>query len=102
MGGLCGAAETELGGWAHRVPMVSLGSPPACSRLALTVSPLLALQVEPGRKGPADGHRSRARVRHRADVSESSARLSGEAAVTAADCLRLSQAQESPLQKPSF
>lgn len=42
--------------------------------------PSPALQVEPGREGQADGHRSRARVRHRADVPASSARLSGEVA----------------------
>lgn len=40
----------------------------------------LSLSVEPGRKGQVDDHRSRTCVCHRADVSASSTRLSGEVA----------------------
>lgn len=76
----CAACRQGAGGleyWGSKKE--SLRSPPPSSHLPLTLSPLPALQVEPGRKSTADDHRSSARVRHRADLPESRAGLPGEA-----------------------
>lgn len=79
----CAACREGVGGWETGCQESIFEEPtdfqPFNPPSSLLLSPPV-FEVEPGREGQADGHRSRARVRHRADVSAGRTRLPGELA----------------------